>query len=69
MQAKAVTRGEKSDRTLLARGYIWGCFPRTVQFAIGELSIAANSSPLYRHISSNNIGMTAPVETRYQLAL
>jgi hypothetical protein len=33
----------------------------------GELSQAANQafSPLYQHISSNNISMTAPVETRY----
>lgn len=31
-----------------------------------ELSMAANSAfnPLYSHISSNNISMTAPVETR-----
>ena len=38
----------------------------TVSYS-GELSMAANSafSPLYRHISSNNISMTAPVETRY----
>lgn len=38
----------------------------TVQYS-GELSQAANSSfnPLYRHISSNDISMTAPVETRY----
>ena len=36
----------------------------------GELSKAANSafSPLYRHISSNNISMTAPVETRYPVS-
>lgn len=33
----------------------------------GELSQAANQAfyPLYQHISSNNISMTAPVETRY----
>jgi DNA gyrase inhibitor GyrI len=33
----------------------------------GELSQAANQafSHLYQHISSNNISMTAPVETRY----
>ncbi|GBF82914.1 heme-binding protein [Aphanothece sacrum] len=33
----------------------------------GNLSDAANQafSPLYQHISSNNISMTAPVETRY----
>ncbi len=33
----------------------------------GELSQAANRafSPLYQHISSNQIAMTAPVETRY----
>ena len=33
----------------------------------GELSKAANQafSPLYQHISTNNISMTAPVETRY----
>ncbi len=33
----------------------------------GELSQAANQafSPLYQHISTNNISMTAPVETRY----
>ena len=33
----------------------------------GDLSQAANQafSPLYQHISSNNISMTAPVETRY----
>jgi DNA gyrase inhibitor GyrI len=33
----------------------------------GELSQAANRafSPLYQHISTNNISMTAPVETRY----
>lgn len=32
--------------------------------------MAANSafSPLYRHISSNNISMTAPVETRYPVS-
>jgi hypothetical protein len=51
--------------------YIWGLFPShcTVRYS-GELSRAANSafSPLYRHISSNNIGMTAPVETRYPVS-
>ncbi len=33
----------------------------------GELSQAAKGafSPLYQHISTNNISMTAPVETRY----
>jgi hypothetical protein len=33
----------------------------------GKLSQAANQAfyPLYQHISSNNIAMTAPVETRY----
>ena len=33
----------------------------------GQLSEAANRSfyPLYQHISSNDISMTAPVETRY----
>ncbi|HAC65331.1 MAG TPA: ABC transporter substrate-binding protein [Cyanothece sp. UBA12306] len=33
----------------------------------GELSQAANQAfyPLYQHISSNEISMTAPVETRY----
>jgi DNA gyrase inhibitor GyrI len=33
----------------------------------GQLSEAANQSfyPLYQHISSNEISMTAPVETRY----
>jgi effector-binding domain-containing protein len=33
----------------------------------GKLSQAANESfePLFRHISSNGIGMTAPVEARY----
>lgn len=33
----------------------------------GELSKAANQAfyPLYQHISSNDISMTAPVETRY----
>ncbi len=33
----------------------------------GKLSQAANESfrPLYQHISSNGIGMTAPVEARY----
>jgi SOUL heme-binding protein len=33
----------------------------------GQLSQAANKSfePLFRHISSNGIGMTAPVEARY----
>ncbi|ACK68593.1 conserved hypothetical protein [Gloeothece citriformis PCC 7424] len=33
----------------------------------GELSEAANRAfyPLYQHISSNDISMTAPVETRY----
>ncbi|WP_013323888.1 heme-binding protein [Gloeothece verrucosa] len=33
----------------------------------GELSQAANQAfyPLYQHISSNNISMTSPVETRY----
>ena len=38
----------------------------TVRYS-GELSMAANHAfdPLYRHISSNNISMTAPVETRY----
>ncbi|NEO32589.1 MAG: ABC transporter substrate-binding protein [Symploca sp. SIO3C6] len=38
----------------------------TVRYS-GELSQAANSSfnPLYSHISSNDISMTAPVETRY----
>jgi effector-binding domain-containing protein len=36
----------------------------------GELSMAANSAfnPLYRHISSNDISMTAPVETRYPVS-
>jgi len=36
---------------------------------IGQLSQAANAAfePLYRHISSNNIPMTAPVETRYPI--
>jgi hypothetical protein len=35
----------------------------------GQLSQAANAAfePLYRHISSNHIAMTAPVETRYPL--
>ena len=35
----------------------------------GQLSQAANAAfePLYRHISSNNIPMTAPVETRYPI--
>ncbi|MCU0537524.1 MAG: heme-binding protein [Hydrococcus sp. Prado102] len=35
--------------------------------ATGELATAANRafSPLYQHISSNEISMTAPVETRY----
>ncbi len=35
----------------------------------GQLSQATNAAfePLYRHISSNNIAMTAPVETRYPL--
>ena len=38
----------------------------TVRYS-GELSQAANRAfnPLYRHISSNNISMTAPVEARY----
>lgn len=33
----------------------------------GQLSQATSAAfdPLYRHISSNDIGMTAPVETRY----
>lgn len=41
----------------------------TVRYS-GELSMAANSAfnPLYRHISSNNISMTAPVETRYPVS-
>ena len=41
----------------------------TVRYS-GELSMAANTAfnPLYRHISSNNIGMTAPVETRYPVS-
>ena len=36
---------------------------------VGPLSQAANAAfePLYRHISSNNIPMTAPVETRYPI--
>ena len=36
----------------------------------GELSMAASRAfdPLYRHISSNNISMTAPVETRYPVS-
>ncbi|MBR8839574.1 MAG: heme-binding protein [Stigonema ocellatum SAG 48.90 = DSM 106950] len=36
---------------------------------IGQLSQAANAAfePLYRHITSNNIPMTAPVETRYPI--
>ena len=36
----------------------------------GDLSQAANQafSPLYQHISSNNISMTAPVETRYPVS-
>lgn len=35
----------------------------------GQLSQATSAAfdPLYRHISSNDIGMTAPVETRYPL--
>lgn len=35
----------------------------------GELSEATSAAfePLYRHISSNDIAMTAPVETRYPL--
>lgn len=35
----------------------------------GQLARATNAAfePLYRHISSNNIAMTAPVETRYPL--
>ena len=35
----------------------------------GQLSQATSAAfdPLYRHISSNNIAMTAPVETRYPL--
>ena len=35
----------------------------------GQLSQATGAAfdPLYRHISSNNIAMTAPVETRYPL--
>jgi hypothetical protein len=35
----------------------------------GQLSQATSAAfdPLYRHISSNNIGMTAPVEARYPL--
>jgi SOUL heme-binding protein len=35
--------------------------------ASGELATAANRafSPLYQHISANEISMTAPVETRY----
>jgi effector-binding domain-containing protein len=35
--------------------------------ATGELATAANRafSPLFQHISSNEISMTAPVETRY----
>lgn len=41
----------------------------TVSYS-GELSMAANSAfnPLYSHISSNNISMTAPVETRYPVS-
>lgn len=41
----------------------------TVSYS-GELSMAANSAfnPLYRHISSNDISMTAPVETRYPVS-
>lgn len=37
----------------------------------GELSQAANAGfgPLYRHISTNEISMTAPVETRYPTTL
>jgi effector-binding domain-containing protein len=36
----------------------------------GNLPDAANQafSPLYQHISSNNISMTAPVETRYPVS-
>ena len=36
----------------------------------GKLALAAESafSPLFRHISDNNISMTAPVETRYPLS-
>ncbi len=36
----------------------------------GELSLAANQafSPLFQHISSNQISMTSPVETRYPLS-
>ena len=35
----------------------------------GQLAQAANAAfePLYQHISSNNIAMTAPVETRYPI--
>ncbi|HEY9711523.1 MAG TPA: heme-binding protein [Oculatellaceae cyanobacterium] len=41
----------------------------TVRYS-GELSMAANRAfdPLYRHISSNNISMTAPVEARYPVS-
>jgi effector-binding domain-containing protein len=41
----------------------------TVRYS-GELSQAANRAfnPLYRHISSNNISMTAPVEARYPVS-
>ncbi len=36
----------------------------------GDFSQAANQAfyPLYQHISSNNISMTAPVETRYPVS-
>lgn len=36
----------------------------------GNLAQAANQAfyPLYQHISSNNISMTAPVETRYPIS-
>jgi effector-binding domain-containing protein len=41
----------------------------TVRYS-GELSQAANRAfnPLYRHISSNKISMTAPVEARYPVS-
>jgi len=58
----------RRSHPLLARGTS-GVVSLAVLYS-GELSIAANSafSPLYRHISSNNIGMTAPVETRYPVS-
>jgi len=57
--------GRRVIAPTLARGTSQLFSHCTVRYS-GELSIAAIA--LHRHISSNNIGMTAPVETRYPVS-